>query len=572
MTDLHVSPGNTNEANLKKVVDEINNLDYDMVIVSGDLTNTGSDEELLNVKKILDKINRQIYIVPGNHENNWSQSAGATYKKLFGDDRFKAKIDDILLIGINCGPYMKMGNGHIKREDLAWLDKELSQTDAKRVISINHYPLNADLDMYDEYTALLHEHPVITHLCGHYHQFKKYKAGEIECLVNRALDMKNNDYGYTIIEITNDSIKQWDKQIHRSPILKNKIKINANHNPYIKDYETLSSTKYVCKIYDDSASIFTIPSYDNGNIYIGNSLGIIKCIDIKSGKIKWEYQTGGSLHSRPIIAGKYVVVPTTDNRLLWINKKSGKLISESYARGPYVADGIVVNNELFIGGSNSFSAWDVKKRNMIWEISVNNYCQASPTADDSQVVFGAWDTKLRLVDTATGNIKWDWSEPTKSTFFSPGNVVPVMTEDKIFIVAPDRYMTALNRKTGEIIWRNNSHKYRESIGRSADYKTIYAKTMDGEIIAVSATENEFIELWKVDTGFGYEHAPCIVIENNGIVYAGSIKGEVAAINPITHELLWRSKVGNSEINGWTVTDNGDLIFTLIEGSIWKINQ
>lgn len=575
LTDTHVSPGSENEIKLKEAVAEINNSDCDIVVVSGDLTNTGSNEELTNVKAILDGIGKPKYIIPGNHENNWSQSAGATFKELFGDDKFEATVNDILLVGMNCGPYMKMGNGHIRREDLIWLDNVLSKSNASQVISINHYPFNEEMDMCDEYVSLLHRFPVIVHLCGHYHQFKYYNAGDIDCLINRALDMKNGDYGYSIIEVTTDSVKQWNKQLSQSPELKNGFIIKTNHPKYITE-TTLTSqeeiSEHMTKVFTDNASIFTIPTIDKEYVYIGNGLGVVKCINIKSGVVKWQYQTKGSLYAKPIVAGKYLVVPTTDKRLLWLNKDTGKLVAEYEADGPYVADGIVKDNVLYIGGFNTFSAWDIKNHKKIWEIKTDNYCQASPTIFEDDIVFGAWDTKLRSLNIHDGNLNWEWNEPSKRTFFSPGNVVPMVTKDKVIIVAPDRYITAFDRYTGKMLWRNNSHKFRESMGHSGENNTVYAKTMDGEVVAIDANAEKYKELWMVDTGFEYDHAPCIVIENNGMVYAGSRKGEIAAIDPETQQLIWRIKIGNSEVNGWTVDSDGNLYFTLIEGTVWKINR
>ena len=75
LTDLHVSPGNRNSQKLKEVVEEINASSAQIVIVSGDLSNEGSDEELKCVKGILDGLKKPQYVVPGNHEDQWSQSA-----------------------------------------------------------------------------------------------------------------------------------------------------------------------------------------------------------------------------------------------------------------------------------------------------------------------------------------------------------------------------------------------------------------------------------------------------------------------------------------------------------------
>ena len=46
LSDIHVTPGNQCDSALRVAVEEINQVDYDMVIVDGDLTNEGSDEQL----------------------------------------------------------------------------------------------------------------------------------------------------------------------------------------------------------------------------------------------------------------------------------------------------------------------------------------------------------------------------------------------------------------------------------------------------------------------------------------------------------------------------------------------
>ena len=100
-SDIHVTPGNANEAKLKAAVAEVNKSDVDYVLVSGDLTNEGSDEQLRNVKSIFDAFTKPYYIIPGNHENNWSQSACKTFNALWGADRFVFTVGDLVVVGMN---------------------------------------------------------------------------------------------------------------------------------------------------------------------------------------------------------------------------------------------------------------------------------------------------------------------------------------------------------------------------------------------------------------------------------------------------------------------------------------
>ncbi len=578
LSDIHVNPGNHREQMLREVIDDINNNDTELVILSGDLTDEGSDEQLSNVKSILDNIKKPLFVLPGNHENNWSQSACKTFFDIWGNDRFVTETENLIIVGINCGPYMKMGDGHVKHEDLLWLDKTLSERvkKGKKVISVCHYALNADLDSYREYVEILKKYPVVAHLNGHYHQYKKYRVENIEVLHCRSMEMgKKPDFGYSIVDVTTDSVKVFNKVKNESAELKFAYKIDHKTIVPIEKGENfnteLPENFKVELAHRDDASIFTRVGLDDENIYIGNSLGYIKSINKKSGKVNWTYKTQASLFSRPAVAKNVVIVPTADKRLLWIDKKTGNVVNEKNANGPYVADGIIVGNTLYQGGYKVFQAWDIKSATLKWELNdLKNYCQASPATYKNDIVFGAWDSYLRKVDMKTGKLDWKWNNGRERNMLGPGNCVPVIVEDKVIVVAPDRYMTAIDRKTGEQIWRDKSHKYRESLGRSVDGKCVYAKTMDGEIVCVSTQGNEFKELWLVDAGLGYEHAPCIVLEHKGVVYAGSRRGILAAIDVKTKQLLWRQQVGASEVNGFEVDKNGDIYASLVEGSVWRI--
>ena len=62
LSDIHVTPGNANETQLRKAVAEINACDADAVLLTGDLTNEGSDEQLRNVKGIMDGVTKPLWI------------------------------------------------------------------------------------------------------------------------------------------------------------------------------------------------------------------------------------------------------------------------------------------------------------------------------------------------------------------------------------------------------------------------------------------------------------------------------------------------------------------------------
>lgn len=580
LADIHVTPGNANEQALREAVRQINNQNFDLVIVNGDLSNEGSDAELANVKAILDSIRHPLRVLPGNHESTWSQSATKTFVDIWGNDRFTADLDSFFVVGISCGPFMKMGDGHIKQEDLLWLDKTLSspEVQGKKILSFNHYPLLNDLDNVGAYLDVLERYPVVAHFNGHYHQWNHYWAMEqkntIPCVTTRALDLGKGDYGFSEVEIDGDWVKTYNHSLsgERSP--RYAAAVSTTHKKVERSSNQSVATKHASRIYQDSASIFTRLAFDKDNIYFGNSLGEVKAIS-KDGKLRWSAPTGASLFSRATVLKKGIAVPMHDGILI-LDPKSGRVKTKHKSKeGPYVADGTLTpDGKSYIqGGYKRIECRRAGDGKLQWTYdSIFNYCQAAPAIDGDDLVFGAWDTNLRCLDLTNGKLKWVWNNGKSANMLGPGNVVPVISGDKVFIVAPDRYMTAIDRSTGRTLWRDKSHKYRESLGHSADGSRVYAKTMDGELVAVDALAPDFKELWTIDMGLGYEHAPCIVAEQNGLVVAGSRRGVVSIVDPAKPSLIASLPLGTSEVNGIDIdATTGDVYVSLIEGAIWKIN-
>ncbi|MGM9827609.1 MAG: PQQ-binding-like beta-propeller repeat protein [Muribaculaceae bacterium] len=583
LSDIHVTPGNDNEQALRRAVEEINTQKFDLVVVCGDLSNEGSDAELANVDAILRGIKHSLFVLPGNHENNWSQSATKTFIDTFGNDRFVTEVDSLVIVGINCGPFMKMGDGHIKQEDLHWLRKTLTERVApgKRVLSFNHYPIRKDdLDNWADYASILLDFPVIGHINGHYHSFRQYNIGDIPAAMVRALDMRDKKPGYSIVEVTPQWTHIYNKVIGQNAVPMLAFANNTRHNPLKADKSaewTMPEGFEITKVWADSASVFTRLGFDADNVYFGTSLGNARAVNKNSGTLVWDVPTGASLFSRPVLTapGRLAVPHATG--IMIVDTKNGKVLKNWPSKqGPYVADGLLsADGKAYVqGGYKRFERRDPRSGKLVWSYdSLNNYAQAAPVIAGDEVIFGAWDTYLRSLSLKNGKLNWKWNNGKSANMLGPGNVVPVVTNDKVIIVAPDRFMTALDRKTGRQLWRDKSHRYREALGVSEDGSRAYAKTMDGELVAVDTSSPEFRELWTVDMGLGYEHAPCIVVEKDGVVYAGSRRGIVTAVDPVAQKVLWSIPVGVSETNGIDVDPTtGDIYVSLIEGTIFRIRK
>src|SRR5215211_3639395 len=90
ISDTHIgSPNGLAEEDLRRTVRDINAMnDIAFVVITGDITELGTDEELRMAKQILDSLDVPYYIIPGNHDTGWSESGGYGFTKTFRSDKF----------------------------------------------------------------------------------------------------------------------------------------------------------------------------------------------------------------------------------------------------------------------------------------------------------------------------------------------------------------------------------------------------------------------------------------------------------------------------------------------------
>jgi outer membrane protein assembly factor BamB len=153
--------------------------------------------------------------------------------------------------------------------------------------------------------------------------------------------------------------------------------------------------------------------------------------------------------------------------------------------------------------------------------------------------------------------------------FSPAACYPVATAGRLFIVAPDRYMTVFDVATGHVIWRKQdpANRVRESLGMSNDSSLVYAKTMDGDVIGVSTRADTMQITWRAKADLGYEIAPTAIVESNNVVYIPSDDGMVTAAARTDGKILWKHKVSNALITNILPLNANEIIVTSMDGKI-----
>jgi len=126
---------------LELAVKMINKMKLDGVLIPGDLTDWGLDHEYDMVLEQLEKIEHEKYIVPGNHDARISGFKMFDMRICCKRGRFFSEnLGDLQLIGLDSSE-PDIDDGHVGREQLDWLDRELKAVEGVRipVVMLHHH-------------------------------------------------------------------------------------------------------------------------------------------------------------------------------------------------------------------------------------------------------------------------------------------------------------------------------------------------------------------------------------------------------------------------------------------------
>lgn len=585
ISDTHIgSPNGSAEEDLRRTVRDINAMsDIAFVVLTGDITELGTNEEIKLARQILDSLDVPWYIIPGNHDTGWSESGGVMFTTVFGYDKFSFEFNGIKFLGCASGPYVRMSDGHVPRDAVNWLDKELKKVKKDQpVIFLNHYPIDNGLDNWYEITDRLRRYNTWAILCGHGHANKAMSFEDIPGVMGRSnLRAKDDEGGYNLVDVRSDSILFTVRRPVSGKERKwTGVKIESRNFEQGKkfprpDYSINDKYSQVKKGWEFSsdANIISTPAVDGNKVFVGNQNGVMTCFSMKDGKPIWNYNTGGAIFSSPAVANGIVVFGSGDGNVYCLSISKGKLIWKYKTTASVLGSPVINGDTVFIGGSDhSYLALNKKDGKVIWKFTgLEGPVVSTPLLYQDKIVFGAWDRHLYALNRTSGNLLWKWNNGSSIRNYSPASCIPVVSDNVIYIMAPDRVVSAIDAVNGKTLWRSKDGGVRESIGISADGKWIYGKSMQDTIVAYAASREQQSAAWKLHAGFGYEHVPSMLIEKDGHVFFGTKSGVVYCINPIERKVVWAHKIDNSMVNTVRVLSKSQLVVSTMDGKLVLLN-
>lgn len=582
VTDTHIGSDKADE-DLRRTVHDINqNKDIQFVIVSGDVTEFGSDNELRLAKQILDSLTKPYYIIPGNHDDNWSESGTNSFKKTFGAETFFFKYGKYYFLGNDCGPNMKMSPGQVPYNHIVWMDSVLKiiQRNAP-VIFINHYPLDSSVNNWYEIADRLKKQNTQLYIHGHLHNNGLLSYEGIPAIKGRSnLRAKDSTGAYNIVTFKNDSAFYQNKRpglMTDMPWARVQLK---DHN-FANDTVLYNRPSYSINMqypgvkelyrYQNNADIGNGFVLYNNFLITPDAAGKVSALDLNKKSIAWTYTASGKIYSTPALSGTKLLITCTDGNLYCLNAINGKLLWTYKTSKAIVASPLVTGANVYFGSSEGlFRCVDINTGKLKWQFNeVKGFVKSTPVYNDGHIYIGGWGNEFYCLNAVTGALTWKYNSGYANRMLSAASCLPVASGNKLFLVAPDRFMTVLHLKTGAVLWK---HKWddswvRESIGISEDKKTIYAKAMQGHLIAVDATADSAVVKWKSNNVFGYELNPSVITERAGIVYVMSDKGVLAAFDKTDGAVKWVHKISNTLVHDIKFVSEKKIAATTMDGKI-----
>lgn len=162
----------------------------DLVILSGDLVDTGSGDEYAQALELLATIRKPLLAIPGNHDER------EAFRSAFLDRPWMARSGPLHVVADGFGPVRIIGfdvtvpgahHGDVDDAAAAWLDDVL-EADPERptIIMMHQPPLQTGVPYLDAYRcfnaarleAIIRRFPAVERvLCGHVHRMMQVRFG-----------------------------------------------------------------------------------------------------------------------------------------------------------------------------------------------------------------------------------------------------------------------------------------------------------------------------------------------------------------------------------------------------------
>src|SRR5439155_9539400 len=131
------------------------------------------------------------------------------------------------------------------------------------------------------------------------------------------------------------------------------------------------------------------------------------CVDVKTGKKVWIYETGGEIKSGANFAGDAVLFGSGDEHLYCVSKDGKEVWKFQVAGGPVLGTPVVVDDRTFAAGCDStLHVLDVANGKELATLDLGGQIGAAAAVKDDHFYVGTMTNQFLGIDWKKPEIKW----------------------------------------------------------------------------------------------------------------------------------------------------------------------
>lgn len=220
------------EERLRRVIDDVNDREIDLVLCPGDLTKDGEPWNYDRVDDLLERLEHPFIALAGNHDvakrgDEHESLAPATFADRYGAGSPPVRLSvgglDLFVIESAAGPdgpYTDTHRGRVSSDQIEWLDRELEDATAP-VVTCHHNPLSLvgqplqGIETWRVFTmrereplvSVLDRHDVPLVVSGHHHLPSLVRRHRLTQLIAPAV--ASYPQAYCLLEIDDTGTDIW---------------------------------------------------------------------------------------------------------------------------------------------------------------------------------------------------------------------------------------------------------------------------------------------------------------------------------------------------------------------------
>src|SRR3989441_7855604 len=139
LSDLHCGTQFFLPNLLERAISEVNDIDPDIVVCSGDLTTFGFKEEYALARDYLNRIDcESLVVIPGNHD---SRNVGYVhFEELFGARNSVLRVGGVTVVAVDSSE-PDLDTGQIGRGRYRWIEEQFAAQEADLNVFVLHHHL-----------------------------------------------------------------------------------------------------------------------------------------------------------------------------------------------------------------------------------------------------------------------------------------------------------------------------------------------------------------------------------------------------------------------------------------------